>query len=317
MVNIGYTPEAVLSDLEKSTKITTETYSAPNVNKNETRTQSSGMVNTILHNAETGGRIAGGSVYLSASAININGLIQSGFGNYSAEITQAQVDAAVKASQSHTGGVIVNGRQMYKVNDGGMKKGNDGIYAYVVQIYYDPSTNGLVAEDIDTKGGKVYLAGRILSTGQGKIVAMDGGAYITIKNTSSSALEMGKVLNNNIDGVIQITDTLKNTRTTYKKESTETITDYKAWLGAAAADKPQYVQTAGAADAYTPKENARYNWSDGTQTTTKTTYQTDKTKFLSIIKTDEETISNEEKNSSNIKDSQTYNGDPLPEGAYL
>ena len=316
MVNIGYTPEAVLASLEKTKKESTETYKVPTSNKHEEVTADKNTVDGYLDKAETGGRINGGSIYLAASAININGLIQSGFETYSADITETDLQNAITASKSRTGGVIVNGQQMYKVNDGGMKKGDNGIYSYVVQVYYDPSTGGLVAEDIDTKGGKVYLSGRILSTGQGKIMAMDGGATITIKNDSSAALQMGKVLNNDIDGVIEITDTLKNTRTTYTRSDTTTINDYREWLKAPEADKARYVVTTAASDVYKPKENVRYNWTDGTETTTKTTYQTDKTKFLSIVKTDEENISNEEKSAKDVN-VKTVTGGSLPDGSYL
>ncbi|MBO4789967.1 MAG: hypothetical protein J5492_03035, partial [Oxalobacter sp.] len=319
MVNIGYTPEAVLADLEQSKKNETLTHLSPESKLHETRKANAVSVNTILDNANSGGRIAGGSVYLAASAININGLIQSGFGNYSAEINEFQLTAAIRNSKMGTGGTIVNGRQMYKVNQGGFQKGSDGIYGYVVQVYYDPSTKGLVVEDIDTSGGKVYLTGRILSTGKGRIYAMDGGADITIKNQSKAALQMGKVQNNNIDGVIEITDTQKNLRTTYTRNQTTSLNldNYEAWMAASDADKAKYISVSGASNEYKPQANIRYNWTDGTQTTTQTTYQTDKTKFLSIITTDETTISNEEKDSSNIKDSQTYKGAPLPEGAYL
>lgn len=316
MVNIGYTPEDVLSDFEKSKKESTETYKAPTSSKHEEVIADENTIDGYLSNAETGGRIAGNNIYLAASAININGLIQSGFEMYSADITETDLQKAITASKSRTGGVVVNGRQMYKVNDGGQKKGNDGIYSYVVQVYYDPSTGGLVTEDIDTKGGKVYLSGRILSTGQGKIVAMDGGATIAIKNDSAATLQIGKMLNNNIDGVIEITDTLTNTRTTYTKSNTTIINDYKAWLKADEAGKAQYVVTTDASNVYNPKENVRYNWTDGTESTTKTTYQTDKTKFLSIIKTDEKTISSEE-TSSNEVSVETVTGGSLPDGSYL
>ncbi|MBO4790098.1 MAG: hypothetical protein J5492_03705, partial [Oxalobacter sp.] len=318
MVNIGYTPESVLSSLETVNKAATSTYKAPSYATHDVRTEGANNVDAYLNNVETGGRIAGGSVYLAASAINVNGLIQSGYGNYSAEITQEQVNAAiVRSVMNKTGGTLVNGRQLYKVNQGGLKKGENGIYGYVVQVYYDPSTKGLVVEDIDTTGGKVYLSGRILSTGKGRIYAIDGGADISIKNQSNVAMSMGKVQNNNIDGVIEITDTLKNTRTTYTRNSTTTLdlNDYQAWMEADDAGKAKLVKVDKASNTYKPKDYVRYNWTDGTQTTTKTTFFTDKTKFLSILKTDETTISSEEKTAQQSKIS--YKGEPLPQGSFV
>ena len=318
MVNIGYTPEAVLADVEKSEKGNTETYTGSHKeNIHEECTETEGEIKPILDAAESGGRIAGGSVYLAATSININGLIQSGFGAYAATVTEDALLGAIQASQTHTGGVMVDGRQMYKVNDGGMKKGTDGTYTYEVQVYYDPSTSGLVAEDIDTKGGKVYLSGRILSTGKGRLYAADGGAAIAIDNQSSAPLTMGRILNNQIDGIIQITDTQKNTRVTYARSGTTTVTDYKAWLKAGTdAERAKYVEEGGASDVYQPQANLRYNWSDGTQSTTKTTYQTDTTKFLGLIKTDDD-ISKYETSEYQHGDPVTTQGDPLPQGGYL
>ena len=52
---------------------------------------------------------------------------------------------------------VVQNRTMYKVNEGGAKwNDTDKVFDYVAQVYWDPSTNKLVVEDIDTQGGKVY-----------------------------------------------------------------------------------------------------------------------------------------------------------------
>ncbi|MBO4790482.1 MAG: hypothetical protein J5492_05670, partial [Oxalobacter sp.] len=278
MVNIGYTPETVLTTLENEKKKETETFKAPGENKHEVKTAGESQVAERLQGAAANGLIAGSNIYLAASAINVNGLIQSGYGNYSATITQEAVDNAITASLNQTGGVFVNGKQMYKVNEGGMTLQTDGSYGYTVQVYYDPLSGNLVTEDLDTKGGHVYLSGRILSTGQGRILAMDGGANMTIENGSTVGLGLGRIYNNQIDGSIEITDTQKNARTIFTRSNTVTITDYKAWLNAKTADeKAAYVVSEAAKSTYEPLKNLRYNWTDGTETSTKTTYQTDTT----------------------------------------
>lgn len=117
---------------------------------------------------KTGGsRIMGGTVLISADNINVSGLIQSGFDTYKVKITQAEVDAAIKAAEAKDKSkqVIIGERQLYKVNTGGTTWNSDyKAQDYVVQVYYDPQTKTLVAEDIDRAGGKVYLAGNIIST---------------------------------------------------------------------------------------------------------------------------------------------------------
>lgn len=316
MVNIGYTPEKVLTPLENEKKKETETFKAPGENKHEVKTAGDGQVSDQLQGAAADGLIAGSNIYLAASAINVNGLIQSGYGNYSATITQEAVDNAITASLNQTGGVFVNGQQMYKVNEGGMTLQKDGSYGYTVQVYYDPLSGNLVTEDLDTKGGHVYLSGRILSTGQGRILAMDGGADMTIENGSTVGLGLGRIHNNQIDGSIEITDTQKNTRTVYTRSNTVTITDYKAWLNAKTADeKAAYVVSEAAKSTYEPLKDLRYNWTDGTETSTKTTYQTDTTKFLGLIQTDE--IINAEDSKDTKKTTEPMANYDLPSGSYV
>ena len=186
------------------------------------------------------GYIAGRDIYVSASNINVNGLIQSGYKNYIAEVTQSDLDAA-KTRPAGKAAVVQN-RTMYKVNEGGAKwNDTDKVFDYVPQVYWDPSTDKLVVEDIDTAGGKVYLTGKIASTGTGmynsdnepipaRILAADGAAIISVENKTSLDMNMGNVLNNQREGIITIADTAKNTWTEYKKGQTRTITGYSAYL---------------------------------------------------------------------------------------
>ena len=104
------------------------------------------------------GRIAGDSVYIAAADINVNGLIQSGFSKYEANIgADALSDENIQKYKNTGSEVTVQGRTMYKVNDGNKAVYDAGIgaYKYIVQVYYDPQSGGLVVEDIDTRGGKI------------------------------------------------------------------------------------------------------------------------------------------------------------------
>ena len=71
--------------------------------------------------------------------------------------------------------------------------------------------------------GKIYLTGRISSTGNGRILAVDGGAEIAIANDTRSDLSTGRILNNDIEGKISITDLAKNTWTEYGRNDTKSM----------------------------------------------------------------------------------------------
>ena len=143
---------------------------------------------------------AGNAIYISARDININGLIQGGYKGFDVTITQADIDNATET-------VFFNGTTMYKVNEGGSKfNKNAGYYILEPQVYYDKTNNKLYVEDINATGGKVYLAGRISSTGNGKIVVSDGESNINITNTSSADMNIGKITGTIGEGFIQIAD---------------------------------------------------------------------------------------------------------------
>ena len=230
---------------------------------------------------EATGYIAGRDVYVSASNINVNGLIQSGYKNYTATVTESQLDAAKERPASRA--VVVQNRTMYKVNDGGAKW-KDSYFDYEAQVYWDPSTDKLVVEDIDTQGGKIYLTGKIAGTGNGRILAADGAAIITVTNETALDMNVGKVLNNQREGVITIADTAKDTWTEYKRGQTRTIQPgwdendstkgYAAFLELHAKDGDPYATASVTTDTdkvlsmdstliYTPKEKQTYNWTKG------------------------------------------------------
>ena len=206
------------------------------------------------------GRIAGDAIYIAAREININGLIQAGFPSYKVAITQDDIDNATETT-------FFNGVTMYKVNDGGTKLGDNGYYIYEPQVYYDKASNKLYVEDISAAGGKVYLAGRILSTGNGKIVVADGTGNIDVTNSAAVDMNIGKVINTGGEAIIQIVDTEQDKLTEYSSDQTRTIENYSAWLadnsnGAVSIGDGLQV---GKFVQYKPKAGLSYNWTEGTQ----------------------------------------------------
>ncbi|MBR0062438.1 MAG: hypothetical protein IJP68_13270, partial [Selenomonadaceae bacterium] len=208
---------------------------------------------------------AGKAIYISARDININGLIQAGYSDFAVNITQADLDNATETT-------FFNDTLMYKVNDGGEKLNSKGYYVYEPQVYYDKANNKLYVDNIDSSSGKIYLAGRISSTGNGRIIANDGVSNINITNTSSADMSVGKVTSNEGEGFIQIVDSAQDKLTEYSSGKTRTIENYSKWLvenkkgklteSKVTEDKGlsigQFVE-------YKPKSGLTYNWTEGAE----------------------------------------------------
>lgn len=216
---------------------------------------------------QDGSWVVGGEVYINASDININGTIQSGFSKY-----QVTIDDNAIANINYNDDAkvaYINGQKVYKLNDGNRAVlRSDGTYMYEVQAYYDPRNDKIIVDDITPNGGKIYLTGRIASTGNGKIIALDGGANIDIVSTANKTLEIGKIDNDHVDGLIRITDLNKGTETEITSSTvkvtpigggTSTATDYNSGMK------------------YEVKDDLRYNWTTGTETTEKKTYHKEST----------------------------------------
>ena len=253
IINIAYTPENVYKD--EIAKLREELgWSKTIPTKDQTITKSS---DNIYKGGS--GRIAGDAIYISARDININGLIQSGFLGYKASVTQKDVDSATETA-------FFNGVSMYKVNSGGTRLGSDGYYIYEPQVYYDKANNKLYVEDINAAGGKVYLTGRISSTGNGKIVVSDGGGNIDIKNSSKVDMNVGNVRTSG-GGFIQIVDTEQDKLSEYSSGQTRTIDNYSAWLADNTKGKVATGDglTVGNFVNYNPKSGLTYSWGEGTR----------------------------------------------------
>lgn len=322
IVNINGDPEKYLADKATAMKNTLGLSDTNNDKKNKeedyTRSDSSNVAT---------GYIAGRDVYVSAANINVNGLIQSGYKTYAATVTEDQLTTAKTRPASRA--AVVQNRTMYKVNDGGAKwNSTDKVFDYVPQVYWDPSTNKLVVEDIDTQGGKVYLTGKIASTGDGRILAADGAAEISVINQTNLDMNVGNVLNNQREGVITIADTAKDTWTEYKRGQTRTIDNYATYLKNHAGDTDVYAGAVKTSNnlavgnnntlQYAVQGNQAYTWVNGNSVETTRTYQHyERRGMWGLVQTaDESTLNGWTQNSTPI-DKKEGARLGLPEGAVI
>lgn len=279
IVNIGGNPEELYKkQFNSDVNAFNETYGYEHTSRvhqevhQEDRTQ-----DTVLNGS--GSRIAGDNIYINASDINVNGLIQSGYGKYEVTVSDAVMPKVQKLDRSwarmgkqNLSDAVITTGTYYLVQEGGKVLQTDGTYKYQPDVYYNPSTQKLVIPDIDAHGGKIYLSGRISSTGNGKIVALDGAYDISVTNDTNTALQVGKLISNKNDGLISIADSSRNQVTEYTRNST-VVKDLTNWDKAAGDWK--VLSTSGASSVYNPQKDLRYNWTSGQKVTTKKHYEHD------------------------------------------
>lgn len=232
-----------------------------------------------------GSYIAGGAVYINATDINVNGVIQSGYANYYVDIIGSDVENKINSLQSNYNSssgtisdhVITSGDTYKIINGGAVWDSGAGAYKYQLNVYYNPSTNKIVVEDIDANGGQIYLTGRISSTGNGKIVCLDGLSNISVNNKLDYVMQLGDLTVNETSGLVKITDTAGGfdhgaaVRVTTVTDG-HTVRDYydnngeKVYTGKGIFSGKVV---------YEPAEYLRYTWTSGNRNTTYTRYQKD------------------------------------------
>lgn len=276
IVNIGGNPEQLYKDKYFNSEV--QEYNKAYGFEHTERVHADDRTHDDVLNG-SGSRIAGDNIYINASDINVNGLIQSGYGKYEVTVADAVMPKVQKLDRSwarmgkqNLSDAVITTGTYYLVQEGGKVLQTDGTYKYQPDVYYNPSTQKLVIPDIDAHGGKIYLSGRISSTGNGKIVALDGAYDISVTNNTNTALQVGKLISNKNVGLISIADSSNNRLTEYTRSRT-VVKDLTNWDKAAGDWK--VLSTSGASSVYNPQKDLRYNWTSGQKVTTKKHYEHD------------------------------------------
>jgi len=229
-------------------------------------------------NGQAGDMVAGGSIFLAADAINLNGYVQSGYAKYGLTLSDTEVDkkiASIKANwQAHGSPSDVNSRTpQYALQEGGpVWDEASKSYKYQVAAWYDPVNDRVIVDDISPQGGQIYITGRVASTGGGQLSVANGSADINI-NVGNRDVLLGNVDTGNIEGLIQITDT--NSGFDGRPDNAiAKVTEIRKgnsvayWLNA---DGTKTTGTKVEDSSYNPLADQLYGWTDGKGTTTVTT----------------------------------------------
>ncbi len=260
----------------------------------------------------SGGRIAGGNIFINAADVNLNGTVQSGYDNFyvtisadtklddqnhiSATGTKTVENRLAEIESSNAGRNVTDhsvlGNPNYCVITGGETYNEEkGYYEYVVPVYYNPTTKTLLTPDVESKGGNIFINGRLSSTGSGKIICLDGVSDIHITNNLSNDLMTGNLVANDVEGVVRLGDMQSKTITEITRDNTGTL-NYKTYSmvktdDAEAGDltwdsskdgwNADYTYLTKSDDGktayYHPTTGLRYNWTEGKQVGTTTTYE--------------------------------------------
>lgn len=203
---------------------------------------------------ERAGMYASGAIYINAANVNINGTVQSGYDTYKVAVDNNLLSQ--RTNQDHTG--VADFRTdawlVTSGETGAVYDSTQGKYVYNVKAWYNPITKEIITEDIDQSGGgRIHIMGAVASTGGGQLVALDGGASVTIDNVTDTNLAVGSINADKVHGEITIIDTNfanGNNTTVYTRDNV----------------------TQGTAK-YNPKTGQMYIWTSGESSQVITTYK--------------------------------------------
>ena len=230
------------------------------------------------------GVIAGGVISINATDINVDGIIQSGYGDYVLQLyNDKKVDAAIdKIKKSYKKGEkltddYVKGNDAYRIVKGTAYWDDDAYCCkYRIGAYFNPASNTIILEDVNASGGQIYLIGRISSIGGGKLYCLDGASNITIESNHPYNIKVGNLITNDVKGRVSITDTAGySVSYNNKKIPVVRVTEYtngmmETYYVSSGGTKYEYMAKyfdGAKGGQYQPKEGLRYTWTSGTKNT--------------------------------------------------
>ena len=213
-----------------------------------------GNASYALPDASGSAIVAGGQIIISGELLNLNGLVQSGFSKYEISLTENELDSKIAQAKQNCTGICT-------LIEGGAVRDGD-TYKYQIGLSYDTVNDRLVLDDVTPTGGNVFISGKIASTGNGKIYAVDGTAYVNI-DAADYDLQTGKISTGNASGLIKITDTFKA-----NGDVAAVVTEYRSG-GAQTYNIDKEGNTINgslrstSSDSYDPKKGLIYLWTEG------------------------------------------------------
>ncbi|OQX81416.1 MAG: hypothetical protein B6D56_02460 [Candidatus Omnitrophica bacterium 4484_70.1] len=228
-------------------------------------------------------QIAGNNLYINADTVNINGVIQSGLPDKVITITQGDVNAGYNK-------VNASGERFVKIVEVNEQLDGRGVVIGGISAELDTENNQITILGTEIQGGKVFISGRIVSTGNGKINVIDGYGRIVIDNQSNLPVVLKKIDTAGVEGKVVLIDKAKDNGTglalvtQYERIGNEVRVYTNEGINSSIATK--LISTSSGRKAiYQPLENMRYFWMTGKATSTQTIkkWYKEHDKFLGFI----------------------------------
>ena len=174
----------------------------------------------LADTSKVGNLIAGNIVQITASRLNVNGVIQSGIADQEVIITsavQTQINAAEAAVALGSTETLVEldlgVAELEDLSEALGLETENTIPGYledskkVINAFYNVIDNRIEISSSRVKGGFLSLTGQVLSTGNGELRALDGYGRIKVQNDLNVPILIDTLdVGNDIAGVIKITD---------------------------------------------------------------------------------------------------------------
>ncbi|MDY3114563.1 MAG: hypothetical protein SOR95_01055 [Sutterella sp.] len=236
-----------------------------------------GSTYNYVNLSKTGEWVAGGQIYISGAAINLNGFIQSGFDRYSWDLerdTNSLVLAYLENNhlqRLHSGQLDTWNPERVKITDEHkIKDASRGVYEWVPNAWLDPKTMTVIVDDIVPQTSGVYITGSLANTGGGKIYVASGKVDINLDTTTGRggsvpySLQTRDLVGHVSPGVIHLTDTsqaLKARVTHYEAATNKTQTWELDRYGNEVSGTRRYTS-----NVFQPSDNLWYSWAYGIST---------------------------------------------------
>jgi filamentous hemagglutinin family protein len=150
---------------------------------------------------------AGKNVFVSADILNINGLIQAGRGAYDVTIN-AGIDKYIADNFNDA----QTGRTLLQNTDPEGAEQNAFIQSDAF-VFYDHDDNRIEIDNMIVQGGRVELIGNVISTGSGRVEALDGLGRVNLNSDAATTIAMSRIDVGEglegIEGLVRITDTAR------------------------------------------------------------------------------------------------------------
>lgn len=160
--------------------------------------------------------VAGENIFISASAVNLNGHLQAGFDTREITIDDQILEGIIRTTTTnpfaYTTGISVDGVTNKLVYNQLVPRVDDVVdnEAYFVvdgvDVQWNDAEQRIEVGAVEIKGGNITIAGQLFNTGEGNINVMSGYGKVVIDNQTDADIHVGDITNDYVSGTVTLID---------------------------------------------------------------------------------------------------------------